>query len=93
MSAHKRFRVAVGSSFLSCSRHVQVIDVNEVMIQFMQYCSFRQSSFVEVSPILEIGSDPSVANLSTVELYFHPPYTIILRQEVNSFLTALKLVN
>jgi hypothetical protein len=59
----------------------------------MQYCSFRQSSFCEVSSILEVVSNAMIANLSTVESYLHTSYAVILRQEVNGFLTALKLVD
>jgi hypothetical protein len=76
--AQKISRIAAGIPFLFCLRNVQAINISEMMIQFMKYCPFVQSSLTEVSPILEIGSDPSVANLSTVELYFHPSHAVIL---------------
>lgn len=59
----------------------------------MQYCAFRQSSFREVSLVLKVNCDTSVAHFSTVERNSHPSYTVIFGQEIDSFLTALKFID
>jgi len=48
------------------------------MVQFMQHRSFCQSFFGEVSPVLEVDSDISVAHSSTVKNYPHSSYAVVL---------------
>jgi len=85
--------ILIRFSFLFCARQFPAFGLNEMTTQFVQHCSFVQSSFGEASPILEIRSDTSITHLSTVKLYFHLSHPIMLSQKINCFLAALQFID
>ena len=85
-------RIPISFSLLPRLRHIQLEDVGEMMVELVKHIPFVQPSLLEVRNVLVVAGLVVVPDLLSIDDYLHPPYAVVSGQEIDGFLSTIKLI-